>query len=161
MFSVPALLAAIILSVALFGSAAGLLWLFVFGDNPWPTSASKILMALFVLTCAASWLALLATAYVAGRREESRATLNVRHVAMSAGATALLLLAVVMHQWNVGNLGTPGDDILCSGYCRDRGFAGSATPPRDTGEATCSCLDAQGREATKVPMAEVTAQRRN
>jgi hypothetical protein len=35
MFSVPALLASLMMSVAVLGTAAGVLWLFVYGDDPW------------------------------------------------------------------------------------------------------------------------------
>jgi len=47
--------------------------------------------------------------------------------------------------------------VLCSEFCRNKGFAGSGTPPRNAGEATCICFDTQGREAVKVPMGDVTA----
>jgi hypothetical protein len=155
LFAVPALLASIIISLLLFGAAAGILWIFVFGDNPWPSSADNILTAMLILACMTLWVFFMSAAYVAGKKQEEHTALNVKHVLASAGATALLVLLAGLHQWGVGNIGPKSDDVLCSDFCRDKGFAGSGMPPRDAGAATCSCFDAQGREAVKVPMREV------
>ena len=148
MFGVPGLLAAIIIATGLFGAAAGVLWLLVFGDNPWPETANKMLVVLFGLTCVAAWITLLALAYIAGRNQETRAVLNVRHVLISAGATLMLVVLVIAHQWGVGNIGAPGNGVLCAEFCRDRGYAGSGMPPRNSGTETCSCFDARGPSAT-------------
>jgi len=157
LFGVPALLAAIIISLLLFGAAAGILWIFVLGDNPWPSTAGNMLTVMLVLTCMTLWVALLSAAYAAGKKQEAQVSLNARQVMASVGATALLVLLAVSHQWGVGNIGPKSDGVLCSEFCMDKGFAASGMPPRDAGAATCICLDGQGREAMKVPMAEVTA----
>jgi hypothetical protein len=134
-------------------------WLFVLGDNPWPAAFGATLAAMFVLTCTAIWIGLLSVAYVAGRKEEACAALNGRHVAMSVGATALLVLLVLSHQWSVGNIGSTSNDVSCADFCRDKLFLGSGMPPKNSGIETCSCDDAQGHEAVEVPMAEVASQR--
>src|SRR3954466_5057562 len=149
-FSLPALLAAVIVSVVATGSAAGALWLFVFGDDPWPAAASAGLVILFALTCAGSWLAFLAIAYAAGRRNEGGAGTSGKALAISAGATAALIALAMLHQWRVGNLGPPSSEMVCSEFCRARGFAASGMPPRNSNSDACSCFDAQGREAVKV-----------
>jgi len=160
LFGVPTFLASVIIAILLFGAVAGVLWLFVLGDNPWPSSANNMLGAMFVLVCMALWVALMSVAYVAGKKQESHAAMNTQHVAISAGVTVLLVLVVVSHQWRVGNIGTKSDGILCSAYCRDKGFMGSGMQPENTGTVTCSCFDAQGREAVIVPMSDVAAEQR-
>jgi hypothetical protein len=160
LFSVPAFLASSLIAFVLFGTAAGVLWLFVLGDNPWPSSANTLLVAMLILTWMTSWVVFMSIAYVAGKQQEGHAALNAKHVMVSAGATALLVLLIVLHQWSVGNIGTKTDTVLCSEFCQGKGFAGSGMPPRNTGAATCSCFDAQGREAVKVPIGDVTAERR-
>jgi hypothetical protein len=157
LFGVPALLAALVVSLLLFAAAAGALWIFVLGDNPWPASAGNVLMGLLVLACAALWLGLLALAYATGKQQEAQPALNPRHVLAAVGTTALLVLLVVAQQWSVGNLGAKSDSVACADHCKAKGFMASGMPPRDSGLATCSCYDAQGREAVKVPMAEVAA----
>jgi hypothetical protein len=152
LYSVPALLASIIVSFLLFGAAAGFLWIFVFGDNPWPSAAGNILAAMLVLACMTLWIALLSVAYAAGKKQEAQAALNVRHVMASAGATSLLVLLVALQQWSVGNIGTKSDSVLCSEFCREKGFLASHMSPRDAVAATCSCLDEHGREAVTIPM---------
>jgi hypothetical protein len=124
----------------------------VYGDDPWPASVNAVLIALFAFTCVVALAASLYLAYTAGRKEEASAALNGRHVAVSAGATVLLVVLIAAHQWGVGNIGTPSEGALCADYCRTKGYAGSGMPPRDSGIRMCSCFDAQGREAHKVPL---------
>ena len=156
LFGLPALLASIIISFLLFGAAAGILWIFVFGDNPWPSFAGNMLAVMIVLVCLTLWVVFMYAAYVVGKKQEAHASLNAKHVMASVGATVLLVLLVVLHQWGVGNIGTKSNRVLCSEFCRDKGFSGSGLPPRNAGEATCLCFDAQGHEAVKVPMRDVT-----
>jgi len=157
LFCVPALLASLIVAVLLFGAAAGALWLFVFGDSPWPASADKVLVALFLLVCTTVWIALMSVAFIAGKKQEAYTSFDTRHLMVSAGATVLLVLVIVLHQWSVGNIGAKSSDRLCSEFCRDKGFAASGMPPRDSGATTCSCFDAQGRAAMTMQMSDVSA----
>lgn len=53
LFSVPALLAAALIALFLFGVAAGALWIFVYGDTSWPASAGKVLPGIFIVACVA------------------------------------------------------------------------------------------------------------
>ena len=155
LFSVPIVLGAAVVAFAVFGAAAGILWLFLAGDTPWPSAAHTLLGAVFALAFAASALAFTSWAYAVGQQEETAAALNVKHAWAAAGATALLLLAVVAYQWHVGNIGPRTDGVLCGDFCRAEGFAGSGMPPRHAGAATCICFDPQGREAVTVPMESV------
>jgi hypothetical protein len=148
----PALLASIIVSFLLFGGVAGFLWIFVSGDNPWPSSIGNWLMALLVFTCVTLWIAFMVAAYFVGKKQEVHPILNVRHVIASVGATLLLVLLVILQQWNVGNIGKKSNEVLCAEFCRDKGFAGSGMPPRNVAPAMCSCYDAQGRETMKINM---------
>jgi hypothetical protein len=155
MFSVPGLLASLLVSFAVFGAAAGVLWLFVYGDETWPPVAGHILMVLFAVTAAGSWLALMRLAYAAGRRAESSESLNRAHVLGAVLATVALPLVALSHQWGVGNIGLRTEGQACMDFCAGKGFSASAMPPRNSGERTCICLDAQGREAAKLPIDEV------
>ncbi len=155
LFSVPIVLASAVIAFVVFGAAAGAFWLFVFGDRAWPPAATVGLAALFLLVFAASAFALTCRAYALGRAQEAQASLDARHVLAAAGAAAFLLLVIVAYQWHVGNIGRKTEESFCSEFCEGKGFAGSGTPPRNAGAATCSCFDAQGREAVKVPMESV------
>jgi hypothetical protein len=155
MFSVPGLFASLLLSFAVFGAAAGTLWLFVYGDNPWPSVANPILMIVFAVTAVTSWLALMRLAYAAGRRAEGSESLNRAHVLGAVLATVALPLVALFHQWRVGNIGPRTDGEACMDFCSTKGFNASAMPPRISGARTCICLDAQGREAATLPIDEV------
>lgn len=155
LFSVPILLASTIVASAVFAAAAGLVWLFVAGDNEWPAAIDTILVAVFVIAFAASALGLGSLAYSAGKRREQEASGTGAPVVAAGVATAVLVLAIVAHQWQIGNIGPRPDSVVCSEFCMSKGSAGSSMPPRNSGAATCSCLDAQGREAITVPMESI------
>jgi hypothetical protein len=155
MFSVPGLFASLLVSFAVFGAAAGVLWLFVYGDEAWPPLAGHILMVLFAVTAVGSWFLLMRLAYAAGRRAEGSESLNRAHVLGAVLATVALPLVALFHQWRVGNIGPRTEGQACMDFCTTKGFSASAMPPRNSGERTCICLDAQGREAATLPIDEV------
>lgn len=157
MFSAPALLAALVIAILAFGAAAGALWLFVFGDEPWPPIANVALAVVFFLVFATVSVAFLYAAYLAGKNQEGRGPLKIRHAAIAAGATALLILLIVSHQWSVGNLGAKSDGLVCSEFCQAKGYMGSGMPPRNSGASTCSCFDDSGGEAMRTPLEEILA----
>lgn len=152
LFAAPALLLSVIAAAAAVSASAGVLWLFVFGDNPWPPVASTFLGAVFLLGSAGLWLSLLAIAFVVGKRQESRASLDIRHVALSIGATVVLLGLIVVRLTLPNILGGNSDSLVCADLCQAEGFAASGTPPHNSGDRTCSCYDGQGREARRIPL---------
>ncbi len=154
-FAVPAFLASLIVAGLVFGAGAGALWLFVFGDNPWPSVAGDVLAGGFILVFAASWFGLLSAAYVAGKKHEASPGFDARVLWASSGATALLVLLVLAHQRGVGNIGPKDNGTLCSEFCQAKGYSGSGMPPRNSGDTTCSCYDAKGKEMVKAPIEEV------
>lgn len=159
LYALPALLLSGIAAMALFGAAAGALWLFAFGDNPWPQAAETALGLAFAGAWLSLWIGLLLLAFLRGKRVGAAAPLPRHDLAAAAGATMLGLAIIVMHQWRVGNLGPRSDGERCSQFCQDKGFAGSSMPPRNSGVATCGCVNAQGHEALTVPIGEITAAR--
>jgi hypothetical protein len=152
LFGFPGLFVSGILCLLVFGGLLGFFWLFVFGDNPWPSSIDTILVILLVLTFLISWTGFILLGYVTGRRLEKDPAWNWNHILLSAGLTVLFILFLVFQQWSVGNIGPKSDSLLCSDYCVAQGYAGSGMPPRDSGERTCSCYDSSGNEALKVPL---------
>jgi len=159
LFGVPAFLVSIIISLFLFGATAGVLWIFVFGDSPWPPFAERILTAVFGVACLTLWIAFMFVAFIAGKNQEAYASLNWKHVLASVGTPLVAVLCAVLYQWSVGNIGGKSESGLCSEFCQEKGYVGSGMPPRNAGAPTCSCFDAQGREGVKVPMEDVTAGR--
>ncbi|MDP3761157.1 MAG: hypothetical protein Q8R01_11655 [Ramlibacter sp.] len=159
LFSVPALIGALLAGFVVLAGAAGGLWLFVYGDNPWPGAAEAALVALFAAVSLAVWAVLLRRAYLAGEQHEQAGDPPKagRLAIAAAGITALLLILVGLHQWNVGNIGPKPGSVVCSDFCASRGFAGSSMPPRDAGTPTCTCVDAGGRDALTVPLQEAAA----
>ena len=159
LFGVPGFIVALLVSFLLFGFAAGVLWLFVFGDNPWPEvvgSAFPILLALVFLIL---WLGSLAIGFSVGKRLESNPTLNKAHILASAGVTIVCILFILLQQVSVGNIGPKPDSTRCSDYCTQQGYSASSMPPRNSGQRTCSCLDSSGVEIITVPLESITSGR--
>jgi hypothetical protein len=153
LYSVPALMLAAVLTAVLVGATWGVLWLFVFGDDPWPPLVDRLAPVLMFAVLATAWGLLLSAAYRWGKRQEVHADLNKKHVYLAAGSAAALVLLVTLHQLSVGNIGPQPDVVACSGFCTAQQF-GSSSFPRD---GTCRCYGADGREALNVPMKDVRA----
>ena len=152
LFAVPIVLAATVAGVVVFGVAAGVIWLYVAGDSAWPPITDYVLGALFLAAFAATAGLLGRAAYVEGRKREAEAGGGAKAAIVAAAAAGLLALAMLAYQRHVGNIGPKVDSLVCSEYCAGKGFSGSSMPPRDSGDATCSCVDAQGSEALRMPM---------
>ena len=152
LFGLPGVFVAGILSVFLFGAVAGILWLYVFGDNPWPSYAEAVLAILFALSVMAIWAITIILGYVVGKRLEKDPVLNRSHILASVGLTLIFLLLILFQQWSVGNLGMPSDTVLCSEFCARHGYPESSMPPRNSGERICSCYDDSGNEALRIPL---------
>jgi hypothetical protein len=155
LFGLPGFFIASIVTIVFFGALMGVLWLFIFGDNPWPDSTEKILPILLALTFLLVWVASITIGYQVGRRLENDPLLNRNHILISVAITAVFILFIVFQQWSVGNIGPKSDDTLCSDYCSTQGYSGSGMPPRNSGDRTCSCYDSSGKEVIKVPLEKI------
>jgi hypothetical protein len=152
LFGIPGLFVAGIVSILVFGAFTGILWMFVFGDNPWPDYIEWLVAIVFVLTVLSVWVVSIALGYVVGRRLENNPGLNRTHVLISAGLSVLFLVLILFQQWSVGNLGPKSDSTACSDFCSLHGYSGSGMPPRNSGEKICSCFDEAGNEVLRIPL---------
>jgi hypothetical protein len=155
LFGLPGFFLAGIISLFVFGAATGTLWIFVFGDNPWPTLVNTVLSVLLVFVFLALWGLSMLAGYLVGLNLEADPVLNRNHILLSGGLSLLFLLCILIQQLSVGNLWPRSDTILCAEFCAGQGYAGSQLPPRDSGEQTCICLDNEGMEELEVPMEEI------
>ena len=96
LFAPAAVLLALVTTAAVVGASAGVLWLFVFGDDPWPAWSEPLLGALALAVGAAVATVLLWLAYLAGKRQEQRPATSRVHVALALGSafTMAALVAV-------------------------------------------------------------------
>lgn len=104
LFLLPAALSAFVAGALAAAGGAGVLWIFVFGDNEWPATAAPLLLSVAALATLGTFALLLSMAYSAGREREPGGVAK-RHVATAVAITVLLPLLVLLHQWHVGNLG--------------------------------------------------------
>jgi hypothetical protein len=148
----PGLFLAGMISIAAFAAFTGILWLYVFGDQPWPAFTKTLLSLLFILTLLLVWSGFIVTGYLIGRKLETNPGLNRNHVLISAGLTLMFILFMTLYQWRIGNIGPTSDNLLCSEFCTRHGYSGSGMPPEASGDRTCSCYDDSGNEALRVPL---------
>ncbi|WP_140909732.1 hypothetical protein [Cognatiluteimonas lumbrici] len=105
LFLLPSAIFTGIAMVLTVGAGAGMLWLFVYGDNAWPDEAEDVLLGLAAAVGVLMLLACLFIAYRAGKSLESRGGLRKSDVLLALGLSVWLLLLVLMHQYRVGNVG--------------------------------------------------------
>jgi hypothetical protein len=152
LFGIPGFVISVVISFIFFGFLVGVLWIYVFGDNPWPSLIEEILPALFALFFLTLWITTIVIGFVVGKQLEKDPVLNKKHILVSIGVTIIPILFIVLYQVGVGNIGPKSDGERCSDYCSQRGYLGSSMPPEDSGERSCSCLDNSGLEIIKVPI---------
>lgn len=152
LFGIPGFFASGVISLFVFGAVIGILWIYVFGDNPWPISTDNMLAILLVFVFSILWIASMTIGYVIGKKFEKDPVLNWKHILVSGGLTLMFILFIVLQQWSVGNIGPKSDSVLCSNFCAQHGYSGSGMPPIDSGDRTCSCYDNSGNEALIVPL---------
>ena len=152
LFLVPGALLSLIAAAAVSGATAGFLWIFVLGDNTWPTFAEGGLALLFPLTFLGLWIAAVVAGFMTGKKLEANPALNKRHLLVSIALTVAPLLFIVLHQLRVGNIGPKPDSLVCGDFCAEKGYSTSGMPPRDSGDRSCICYDDSGNEIIKVPM---------
>jgi len=157
LFAIPGFFIALIAALVVFGAGAGVLWIFVFGDNPWSPAIDTILPVISLAVLVAAWAATAIVGYFYGKGMEDVAGLNKTHVLISVGATIAPIAVIVIHQFSVGNLGPPSDGARCSDYCRHAGYSASGMPPKDSGDRSCICFDREGREVVRKPIDRLDA----
>jgi len=131
MFGAPGFFVSLIITFFIFGAASGFLWIYVYGDNPWPQSTGKILFALFILIFLVLWISSIIAGFITGRNLEVNPGLNKDHIMASVGATAVPIVLIILHQLNVGNIGQRSDSRLCSEFCSGKGYSMSGMPRKD------------------------------
>jgi hypothetical protein len=152
LFGIPGFFVSAIISLIVFGAVIGMLWIYVFGDNPLPFSTETMLSNLLILIFLILWIAFIAIGYTVGKKLEKDPLLNWKHILVSGGLTLIFILFIVLQQLSVGNIGPKSESVLCSDFCSQKGYSGSGMPPRDSGDRSCSCFDDFGNEALKVPL---------
>lgn len=150
LFGLPGFFASLIISFFIFGAIAGIFWLYIFGDNPWPARAGNLLLILCAATFLAVWIAFMAFGYFMGKKHEAEPGLNKKHVLASSGLALLLIALITLHQVSVGNALVKTKSAQCSEFCKQNGFAASGMPPKDSGKNSCSCYDRYGHEVLNV-----------
>jgi len=156
LFGIPGFFISLIISFVILGAAAGILWIYFFGDDPWPPSTEILLPILFAVVFLMVWIAFITVGYAAGKKLENDPVLNKKHVLISSGLTIMFILFIVIQQLSVGNIGPKSEGVVCSEFCSRQGYLASGMPPEDSGEKSCSCFDDAGNEVLKVPLESTT-----
>ena len=101
LFLVPGVMAGVIVAALATATGEGFLWLFVYGDNPWPPGSSAALTIFAVVVGLLVLAAVLAIAYRFGKAQESRGGLRKAHVLIAILLSVGLPLLILVHQWQV------------------------------------------------------------
>ena len=121
--------------------AAGVLWLFVYGDNFWPKTADLVIVGVFFVSWFGVGTALTATLSRSPRIQ--RFTIGqLTGVSVLMGTLAIGVL--VIHQWLNGNLGHKPHP--CALACKEKGFSGASWVDEAPGIRDCTCHNASEGE---------------
>ena len=105
LFLLPSTMAAFLSAFVMTAALAGILWLFVYGDETWPESAGHMAMAFAVVVFLAVLAALTAASYSFGKRREGFGGVAKSHIVVAVAVAVTLPLFALLHQWQVGNIG--------------------------------------------------------
>lgn len=105
LFLLPGAMLAFLAAVVGGAVGAGVLWVFVFGDDTWPQAANTALMGLAAAIFVVVFSTLLWLGYAFGKRQEASGGVRRGHVVAAALVSIGLPVLVLLHQWSVGNLG--------------------------------------------------------
>jgi hypothetical protein len=152
LFGLPGFLVSLLITIIFFSALAGFLWLYLFGDDNWPSYLETLLPILFIITFLLLWIASIVYGYFTGKRLEDVTGLNRKHIVISVAASLLPLALILLYQIRLGNIGEKPLTLRCSEYCLAQGYAMSSMPPRDSGEMLCSCYDDEGTEVLTAPI---------
>jgi hypothetical protein len=152
LFGIPGFFVSVMISLLAFGAVAGVLWILVFGDNPWPSQIETMLPILFAFIFLVVWIGIIFMGFVTGKKLENDPVVNNKHILVSGALTIMFVLFIVLQQWSVGNMGPKSNSVLCSDFCRQKGYSGSGMPPQNSGNRSCSCFDDSGNEVLTVPL---------
>jgi energy-coupling factor transporter transmembrane protein EcfT len=152
LFLVPGLTVSLFITGIVFAVVFGVLWLFVFGDSPWPAWTEWLVPALMLALFSSLWIGAGVTGYFVGKKREAEPGLDPRHLRIALVATVVPIFIVLLHQLGIGNIGPKSDGERCSEYCMGQGYAVSSMPPQDSGERSCSCLGERGEVALTLPL---------
>lgn len=106
LFLLPSAMIAFLAAFIAAAGGAGVLWLFVFGDNTWPQAAGSAVMVCAAGASIASLALLLLASYRFGKRREPLGGLARQHIAAAIAMSVLLPVLVLLYEWQVGNFGS-------------------------------------------------------
>lgn len=102
---VPGLVVCLLITYIYFGVAGGVLWIFIYRDNPWPVWTGKVVPVIFALDFLTIWLPFPLIGFIFGKRLEQSPALNKMHVLISAGLTILFILFMLSYRVSLEGIG--------------------------------------------------------
>ena len=136
-----ALVMALVPAFVMTAFAAGVLWLFVYGDNVWPKTADLVILGVFFVSWFGAGAALTAALNRSPRVQRlSLGQLTAVSILMGTFAISIMLV----HQWRNGNLGR--EPHPCKLTCEAQGFSGASWSVDASGTEDCTCHGASQRE---------------
>jgi len=120
LFGIPCFFISTIFTTLIGVLTLGVFWIFLFGDNPWPPFAEKILFIIMIFIFLIAWATFLYIGFTIGKKLEKYSGLNKRDIHISIGITCALIILVILNQLIVGNIkiGPKSDHNKCGDFCK-------------------------------------------
>jgi len=152
LFAIPGFFIAAIISIAVFGAVTGFLWIYVYGDMPWPSLIEELLPIISALTFLVLWIISIVIGFATGKKLEKDQVSSTKHILISVALTIVPITIIFLQQLSVGNIGQKSDSIRCSEFCSQNGYSGNGMPPRNSGVRNCFCYDESGNKIMDIPI---------
>ncbi|MCK8115385.1 hypothetical protein [Anaerosoma tenue] len=105
LFLVPSAMIAFLVMAFTVGAGAGALWIFVYGDSPWPESSRTLLAVFGAVVFIATLAMLLVASFRYGKRREGFKGLSKGHAITAVGISVLIPLLILLRLWSGWHLG--------------------------------------------------------
>lgn len=140
LFGLLGLVVAFIAAMATVALFAGIFWLFIYGDNPWPNWSDYFLGSVALIVFLSVWLLAIYAGFQRGCKQNTRFSSFKTQLIYSITATGIMALSVALFLIR-GELRPKTLSEQCAKICLDKGYYGSSTSPNSSGKKTCSCFD--------------------
>ncbi len=157
-YGIPGLFIAFIASIFTAGIISGIFWIFIFGDESWPSWTNSFIIIISILVFIIMLLIFLIWGYRVGRRLEQNNESIKKHFIISLVIILVLIILIIIYSFSVGNLGSKSISILCNDFCIDNNYSISEIPHSIDGDDIrdfCRCLDNMGKVVKEVPLRQL------
>lgn len=142
LFGLPGILVSAITGIMSGGMIGGFFWIFMFGDNPWPSFAWPTVFGVGILVFFLTLISILIMGYKVGKKRDlENLPIKKAHIFISLVFLVIIFSMILFRQFSSAS--NTSDSKKCQQLCTEKNFNSntSSLSPKDQRERICSCFD--------------------